>query len=284
MKQFLTSVLFILIAGVMLAQSGRQYRPLYIVNSNTDKNSGWHVSGGITYTPSYPFSKNYTNTANPDTSFSGELSKNGRIGLYLEGGRQHIFENMRFLDYIDYGLAFKMLRGREEFTGQAMNAETNSMLYNFEQESTFSESFLSVYANFNDIWQIGDYKFIVNSLGVNADYQILQNNTVEGNALGMPMSTADALQVQLHYKFGFGFKVEDNLLIIPSIETPIMNVLPFESGASTLPYFNSRYRPFILSIRFMWMSKIPPRDCVGAPDGKRGDQLFDKKMRKRYSR
>ena len=40
-------------------------------------------------------------------------------------------------------------------------------------------------------------------------------------------------------------------MIIPSIETPILTFYPLEYGSSTLGYLSSRYRPIIISLKFL---------------------------------
>jgi len=102
----------------------------------------------------------------------------------------------------------------------------------------------------------------------------------EGVAGNIPVINANNLQGQLHAKVGFGFKPESGVMIIPSIETPILNIQPFEDGKSTLPYFNSRYRPIIISVRFLFFAQTKPEDCVGQGTEKRGTELWGKEMRK----
>ena len=75
-------------------------------------------------------------------------------------------------------------------------------------------------------------------------------------------------------------KAEKGTFIIPSIEVPILNIQPFEDFKSTLPYFGSRYRPIIFSIKFMFLSKRKPDDCKGLGSGKSGNKLWDKKMKR----
>ncbi|MFK7756339.1 MAG: hypothetical protein AB8B53_05340 [Flavobacteriales bacterium] len=253
------------------ANAQRQMRPLYDLDDRGMKNSGWHFSPGITYM--FPSEMNSTSlTENVD--ITEEVSASGRVGLYAELGRHHLLRNLYFLDHLDYGIAYKKLSGRErtEIICETCDAVTT--------EGIYKDNFASAYVNFSNIWQISDYNFIQNGFGVNGDYRFLLNQTVEPLDIGAPHLSPDPLQVQLHYKLSFGMKAEKGVFILPSIEVPILNVIPFGDGRSTLKYFDSGYRPIIFSIKFMFLSKRKPEDCKGSTDGRTGHKLWDKKMKR----
>jgi hypothetical protein len=60
---------------------------------------------------------------------------------------------------------------------------------------------------------------------------------------------------ELHYFFGVGFKTGKRLIVMPMIETPILALLPFNHIKSTHSYLNTRARPFLLRVRFMFLEK-----------------------------
>ena len=76
----------------------------------------------------------------------------------------------------------------------------------------------------------------------------------------MPNNT-DKLNFSIHLKIGYGIKFSKTLFIIPTIETPIINLKKWEQGQSTFGIFNSRYRPIILKVRFIWLKKLGKSDC-----------------------
>ncbi len=264
------------------AQSGRQFRPLYDEKGGPLHTKGWFFAPGITYMLPSPFSRDINQTVLPDTALHGTYEARGKIGLYLEVGHAHFLPYWVPIDYIDYGLSFKLFRGKEAFTGDYRVPETETILMPLSSNSKFSEGYAAASVNFGKLFQTGDYSFILASLGLNADYRVLSNR--EADFAYLPSVFPDNLLIQAHAKIGYGFKLQSNLFVIPSLETPILNVLPFEEGKSTLPYFASRYRPLILSIRFQWLSARKPEDCVGKPTEKRGHELWDPAMRKKNKR
>ncbi len=280
--QLVISLLFL--SCVALGQSGRQFRPLY-QTGNKFKNTGWHFAPGVTYM--FPAQANRSESrlmnieGQTETLFDGDFGAGGRLGFYLEVGRQHFFEYPVFFHYIDYGLHFKQLRGSEVFDGSVF---TQNGALPISNRGSFSDGFIGLYFNANHIFQISDRSFIQGSLGINADYRLFDNTQFEGVSEVFEQEFAAPFQGQLHAKIGFGFTPESGIMIIPSLETPILNVVPMYDGKSTLPYFNSRYRPVILSLRILFFSKNKAEDCVGsgANTPPRGHQLWGDDMQKHY--
>jgi hypothetical protein len=278
-KQYFLIVVALLLTSATLAQSGRQFTPLYDLSNTRYLNTGWYLSPGLTYmAPSTDKPQDIRLTGadlSIDTLYAGKFNQNGRIGFALEGGRHKLVDYMWLLDHIDYGLGFKMFRGRETFDGFV---KTDSLRYDVANESTFSESFVSAHFNLGNIYQLSDRTFLHNSLGLNADYRILSNRDPQGNFSGMIHEFPPDFLFQAHYRLGFGYRAQGRLYIIPSIETPVLTILKFDDGKSTLQYFSSRYRPLIFTLRFVWMDKRPTQACVGKSAGDEKKPLWDKDM------
>lgn len=220
---------FILLTNTSRAQGyNRKNRDLVTFNGQY-KMGGWLISPGLTYM--WP---------NKIKFLGGQEDPNinpkGRIALYLEAGRYRFFyQGGRFFNYFDYSLAYKRLSGSEKYLDNKGIFKQNYLLGNF---------------NLNNIYQLTDFTFIQNSIGVNLDYNFSQKYQDSGSPLG---ANTDKLLFSLHYKIGYGMKVTDKLFIIPSIETPIINFKKWEHFKSTYGIFSSRYRPIILSVRFAWL-------------------------------
>lgn len=259
-------LLFIFLALSLLAsaQHGKQLNPIYI-EGTAYQSSGWFIGPGITYM--LPLDRHESLTMfkdsgdGSDTLYSGDFSRAGKIGLYLEAGRHRFLNDYGLINHIDYGIHFKMLRGRENFSGIS-NAGPG--MIPVESNSKFSNSFVGAFFNASNITQISNRFWIQNSLGANADFRIITRH-IAGQPFGADWNFASPLLGQMHYKLGFGWKPEPGFFIITSIETPILNVYPWDAGLSTLQYFVGRDRPLILSVRFQWLTKADQRKCEGQP-------------------
>ncbi len=244
-----------------LFPKGRQY-----------KLSGWHGALGLTRAFPVPEKRKETYINNPDTLFEADLDPGGRTGWYLEFGRYRFLPAIKYVDYFDYSLAYKQLLGREKFKGRFTDRqdETNNSIR--EVQSGFNAHFLTANINANTAIQLSDLSFLQLSLGLNADWRFAEKR-VEGHPQYEEYASPGDYVGQAHFKLGYGRRVGDFTYIIPTLETPVLNVYRFEDGASTLPWYNSRYRPVILTLRFLILSEQDPEDCppvhnVNDPDSK----------------
>jgi hypothetical protein len=263
--KFLTLLFFSMLSIVVDAQRSKQLTPLY-TNGTAYRNTGWFVSPGITYMlPEYgkrEITEYVPNSESRDTLYSGQYKRTGRIGIYADAGRHHFMLDNMLVHHIDYGIHFKMLRGTEKFEGLS---KQSGALTPALSSAKFSESFVGAFFNASNIIQVKNKWWIQNSLGVNADFRVISRRTIDNATYGATMNYPDFFLAQLHYKLGVGWKPEAGIYIVPSIETPILNAFPWDSGKSTLQYFAGRYRPLIFSVRIQWLSKAKARKCEGMP-------------------
>lgn len=250
-----------IVSGVSFGQNlfGRKDRALIDFNGKW-KMSGWHFAPGITHQLTRFSNKEEAIEVDDDTR-TITFDPAGKIGVYLEVGRYNIFyKGGNFFNYMDYSLAYKMLRGKEEYTGDLSG------------ESKYSHNFLLGNFNINNVFQLSDYTFLQNSIGVNVDWRFSSREK------GSPLSDhrPSSITGQIHYKIGYGIKATKRLFIIPQLEVPILNVHNFEKFKSTWGVFNSRYRPLILSVRFAWLRPVGKGACpkVDDPAGKAAQDAF----------
>jgi len=262
-----------------LGQSGRQHPSLYDDSGGLYWPRGFYIAPGLTYTLPAPFNKDESLEIGSDTLARGTFSAKGRLGLAIEAGHAHFLPHWMPFEYVDYGLGFKWFRGREEFSGEYAARETSTVLSPLASDKTYSDGWLSAGLNIGKFIQTGDYSFIIASGGVNADYRLFGNRDTAGFN-PFESSYSEDFITQLHVRVGYGFKLQPNLFVMPMLETPVLNALPFENGKSTLEWFGSRYRPLVLTIRFQWLSRRKPEDCVGKPARPEKHDLWDPSMRR----
>ena len=170
-----------------------------------------------------------------------EFRQRGRLGLIFEGGAYHIFERGgNIFNYMDYGAGYKRLSGSE--------------FMDINNKSIFKQNYISSFFNINNIWQLSSKKFLQSSIGANLDFKFFEKDTP------LPNNT-DKLNFSFHFKLGYGIKFNKILFVIPTIETPILNLKKWENGKSTFGIFNSRYRPIIFKVRLIWLKKLGKSDC-----------------------
>ena len=190
----------------------------------------FYLSPGLTF-----MLPNFQNNEN-DT-----INAFGRVALNLEAGIYKIFKSGgNIFNYMDYGLAYKKLSGTEK------NPKKN----------VFKHHYLSFNYNLNNIYQLTNTKFIESTIGANFDWKF-----TEKQKENIKPNNTKSFLFSFHLKFGYGMKFQNRLFIIPSIETPILNLLEWENGKSNYSIFNSRYRPFIMRVKILWLKRPSKRDC-----------------------
>lgn len=238
-------------------------------------NNGWFVSPGVTLTPKlnfFNYNPELTITDNGTIYEALNLEQQSKIGAYLEVGRYKLLSTRKLISYIDYGLAYKMLR-----SGQTYDLRTSGLL---NDTNSYTQSFtnhnISGFFNANNVLAINKNIFFQNTLGVNVDYALSQKvETDDGTPfIGTYQDETSRLKAQVHYKFGVGIRIGERLYAIPSVEIPLLTGWKWEGGRSTFGAFNSRYRPMIISVRFSWLTKPScPKVWDNDPSTKNGGGL-----------
>lgn len=242
------------------------------------KLSGWHFAPGVDYTLTRFTNEEETLLERNDTLYTGTFDPGGKFGLYFEVGRYHLFKYGVLFNYLDYSLAYKAIKGTEEFTGNMVIESTGSSLGVTEGSGVFKHKYLLGNVNVNNIIPLGSYTFLQNSIGLNIDFRFSDKRPYDGSTFAHQQADPSRLLAQLHYKFGFGYKINEKWFIIPTLETPILNLFQWDKFKSTDPMFSSRYRPIILTIRLAWLSKSKPGDCppvYGPADDKAKQKAYE---------
>ena len=221
--------------------------------SKIDK--GWYAGLGATYMLAYlneTATINFTDTLNNNINQEYTADPKGKFGLFGEVGFFRM-NNKKFINYTDFGLSYKWFRGGEDYTNE--NFRNDTLFSTITDEGSYSDHIISGHFNAGYRFDKTDDLFFVNGLGINFDYHII---TSRNGSLALPNNNFDfpsSFLSEIHYFFGMGFKTGKRLIVMPIIETPIFAAYPFNHIVSTHNYFNTRSRPLILRIRFMFLKK-----------------------------
>ncbi|MBS1583714.1 MAG: hypothetical protein JST66_16055 [Bacteroidetes bacterium] len=236
-------------------------RPEIFPTDNRMRLSGFYFAPGLTYTLPRFNDKEEEVFRNADTTYTAVFDPDGALGLYLEAGWFIATGDPVILDYWDFGIAYKQLKGKEGFTSKLVRGDSIGELMG---EGRFNDQHLTAHVNANKLFQVKDYQFIQLSLGANLDYRFgTSRSYTAGVGTLNRQDFPPELIGQVHAKLGYGFKVTQRLLIIPALETPIFSIAPGDDGRfGALQWFSSDYRPIILSVRFLFLRYPTGFKCV----------------------
>lgn len=186
-------------------------------------------------------------------------------GAMLELGRYLNFDRALIFDFFDFSSQWKFYRG-----GQ--NIERSNSEGTQTGQNNFIEHYNSGSANINNIIRVNDYNFVLNAIGVNADYKFA--STIDRSPLypnDLPVDLPTQFVAQVHYKIGWGLKADVDKVWLFSLETPIYNVTPRTTNFSEFDYFNMPFRTFIFRVQFLLFrydnDKCPPVNNPNVPAG-----------------
>jgi hypothetical protein len=258
------------------------------------KNDGIQFAFGPTFLiPSKPISGEITDNKGVRGNF--EISPTGNIGYFLEFGMAHfpkwkgvpikLLKKSRILDYVDWGLGYRLLSGTESTTIQLKNA-LGEIVSSQSGKGEFRNGYLYAKVSAHSLIYVGKKKidkarkyFIDQSLGLNFDINILRGDTLYKNNFTEYQDTLKfqhPMMFQLHYSVGVGIRLNRAWMMIPGVQIPILGLYQWNGFNARMNWFSSQYWPVQAQIKFIKLFERAPK-CGAYGDPK--DAEFDKKYR-----
>ena len=217
--------------------------------------------------------KNETQDFNDNNGTRGNylMDPSGKLGFFVEAGMAHfpkwtpIFRN-RLLDYVDWGVGFKSLSGKEKTTINYTNS-LNEVISTDEGIGNFRNGFLSFRFSAHTLIYFGktenDLKakkyFIDNAIGFNFDLNLWRGNK-EYVGFSMPETQKfhSPSVLQLHYNLALGIRINRALICLPGIQLPILGLYEWNGWGANMNWFSSKYWPIQLNIKFIRLLEKKP--------------------------
>ncbi len=243
--------------------------------------TGLQVQLGPTYTITRTETAR-TDFDNSATRGNYSIDPRGRFGAYAEVGMAH-FPKKRsklslkikkvLVSYIDWGVGFKLLGGRE-FTNIDYTDVVGNVVSSDQQSGNFYNGYaygrFSVHKNWH-FKRLGKNFFLDNSIGANVDYRVLSQTAYSADVSGIsPQAFHQPLVAQLHYGLGFGFRTRRGTYIIPGVRMPILGINEWDRGNPTLTWFSSKYWPMLAHVKVINLFQKKRKN--GCPPAEINDQ------------
>jgi len=209
-----------------------------------------------------------------DSVFDITYNSKGKTAIGLEIGRFYAIENSRLISFVDFSAGVKLLQGAEEFDA-VLDDPDRSTPYILSGGGIFQHTYATASFAATNAKSLSKKVFLRNTIGINGDFRVQDKR--DYNTRGMPMQQEYPTRFifQAHYKIGIGITLTKNMILVPSIETPIVTFYEYDDMKSTLAVFRSRYRPLIFRLTLMILDKKPDRKCpTKKGKRKRNESLF----------
>lgn len=221
---------------------------------------GWIVNPALTYMMKPIKNAQDRIWLGSDTVYDVAYQAQGKVGVGLEIARFYAIDNSPVISYVDFAMGLKILRGVERFTATLDDPDRLNP-YTRKGDGTFSHSYITASFNVTNSILLARSVFLNNTLGINGDYRFADVYTYNKQGIPMQLNMPERFVFQAHYSIGVGFKITPNMMLIPSVETPIVNFYEYDDLKSTFAIFNSRYRPLIFRLTILVLDNKPDRKC-----------------------
>ncbi|MBM3452520.1 MAG: hypothetical protein FJX84_05175 [Bacteroidetes bacterium] len=209
-----------------------------------------------------------------------EVNPAGRLGFNAEFGFTYFplwkgtpipaLKKSRILDYIEGGVGFKQLGGKEtigvDYDNQNPVSENGI--------GKFRNNFVYMRTSFHSIVFVGKAKidksrkyYIDNALGINLDVNVVPGNKLyddPGLSFAPPTEFHNPFVAQLNYCLGFGIRLDRAWMFIPTINLPVIGFYEWNGVNAKMNWFSSEYWPIQLSFKFMKLREKNRSKCKGA--------------------
>lgn len=240
-------LLLISITFSLKAQMNRDEFPL----TREFKKGGFYVSPLATFSFG---SKKTGSYSIADTTYDYEVAGRGKLAYGIELGWFHSFKQPRLIHLIEAGLSYRVFKGEAEHEGTLSNPIGTEL---FKSDNTFSNQYIVASVRAVNTKQWGKKSFLYTSLGANFNYEIA--NSYDRSSV-YPLSDEEFLNetsLQIHLQVGVGFRISRQMIIMPTIETPLLTILPTDGINPAFPFFSTNYQPIIIGLRFMFIREDP---------------------------
>ncbi len=221
---------------------------------------GWLVNPALTYMVGPVKAAQDRIWLGSDSVYDVAYDAQGKVGVGLEIARFYAIDHSPIISYVDFALGLKILHGVERYTA-ILDDPDRLQPYSRKGGGTFSHSYFTASFNATNSIPLAKSLFLNNTLGINGDYRFADAYTYNEQGIPMHLNTPERFVFQAHYSIGIGFKLSPNMMLIPSVETPIVNFYTYDDLKSTFAIFNSRYRPLIFRLTLLVLDNKPDRKC-----------------------
>lgn len=182
---------------------------------------------------------------------------NGNLGAGLEVGWFQSFKKKKyFIHYLEFSAAYSYIHGNVKHEGELQHLGNT---FEYLSKNTFKNQYLTAAIRATNATQLGHYSYLSTSLGLNYNYILDAKYEYELIHPTFEEDFHNKHSLQLHLKVGLGFKTSpsSNTILMPTVWTPLLTAYPFDNINPAFPYFNSKFHPIFIGIKFLFLRDDP---------------------------
>ncbi|MDD2984115.1 MAG: hypothetical protein PHQ74_12085 [Crocinitomicaceae bacterium] len=224
---------------------------------------GLQVQLGPTYTFTNRKNETFSTQDSASRNFNYTHDPKGKLGVFAEIGFVHFnmkdpkYKFGRIIDYIDYGVGFKLYGGRETTTIDILDS-VGSIATTATGEGEFYNGYAHARFAVHKIQYLNKTKniFLDHSLGLNADLMVLiGNKDYKAPVLANTQRFDDPLSIKLHYDIGFGIRLKKGQYLVPGVQLPLIGIHAWDKGNPSINWYSSKYYPALFHVKYIYLFK-----------------------------
>lgn len=233
----------------------------------------------ITFGPNYTFTKkvNKTIAINPVSGqrYNYTFDPSGRLGGFIDIGMVHYtmrkpkFFKKNIIHYVDWGLGFDYIGGKETTTVNYLDPAGN-VASTVEGNGAFYNGYVYGRVTAHRLLKLADKLHLDYGLGINANYAVLgQNKNYKDFSLPETQVFQKPFQLQLHAQLGFNIRLRRGDYLVPGIWAPVLGAYEWNSGKPTIQWYSSNYWPVHFQVKWLHSFLKKSNGCNTGTDAER---------------
>lgn len=197
----------------------------------------------VTFSPQGKYAENAPSIP-PDESTITEISPGLRPSFQLQGGVFYSFSKFeKWVRFVEAEFGYTSLWYAENYKGPTPVDGSVEIMRNAVSHN------LTLELRLNNTIRITDYMYLINGLGIHADYRLFNQywsseEAIQGDDPG-------DFVVQLNYRTGIGWLTDVDRTWSVYIQVPFLNITPSQTYFSQIDYFNSSFQTVAVGIKYM---------------------------------
>lgn len=225
------------------------------------------------------------------------ITPEAKMGFYAEFGLAHFpkwkgtpikaLGKSRVMDYFDWGIGYRQIRGLETTLIENQNA-LGEIYSSTSGEGKLNTGYLYGSIRAHSLIYFGKKvvvkvrkHFLDQSLGLNFDYNLSRGpmdydaNFTAYQAPQLFQPDLAKSMLQFNYQIGIGIRLNKAWILIPGVSIPIVTMYPWEGFNAKIHWYSSTYWPFQAQFKVIKLFEAEPKCGIySTPE--------DREMEKQY--
>lgn len=225
------------------------------------------------------------------------ITPEAKMSFYAEFGLAHFpkwkgtpikaLGKSRVMDYFDWGIGYRQIRGLENTLIENQNA-LGEIYSSSSHDGKLNTGYLYGSIRAHSLIYFGKKvvvkvrkHFLDQSLGLNFDYNLSRgpmtynNNFTAYPAPQLFQPNLSRSMLQLNYQIGIGIRLNKAWILIPGVSIPLVTMYPWEGFNAKIHWYSSTYWPFQAQFKVIKLFEAEPKCGIySTPE--------DREMEKQY--